>query len=161
MPALADVFREINALRRDGLIEDYAVGGAMAMLFWAEPVLTFDLDVFVLFPKADSPILSLEPLYAALRARGFEPVAEHVVVHGTPVQFLPSSNELGDEAIATAVVKAIDAVPFRVMRPEYLIALWLQAGGSKRRERVELLRQAGVVDEEKLRVLLERFGVHG
>jgi hypothetical protein len=33
------------------------------------------------------------------------------------------------------------------MRPEHLCALWLQAGGAKRRELVEVLRQSGAVDE--------------
>lgn len=45
------------------------------------------------------------------------------------------------------------------MRPEYLAALWLQAGGAKRRERVTLLRQAGVVDESRLAELLQRHGI--
>ena len=111
--------------------------------------------------QSDTTIISLEPIYTVLQARGFEVVAEHVRVHGTPVRFLVSPNELGDEAIATAARQELDGVPFRVMRPEYLCALWLQAGGAKRRERVELLRQAGVVDESKLAELLRRHGVGG
>jgi len=159
MATLADVFRELNVLRERGVIQDYAVGGAMAMLFWAEPILTFDLDIFVVLPPASSAIVSLEPLYAALHERGFESVAEHVMIHQTPVQFLPSPNELADEAIDTAEARELDGVPFRIMRPEYLIALWLQAGGTKRRERVEVLKQAGVVDEGRLQTILRKFGV--
>jgi hypothetical protein len=133
---------------------------AMAMLFWAEPTLTFDLDVFVLVPgNAPGTVVSLEPIYRALRTRGCEVVAEHVVIHGTPVQFLGSPNALADEAIATAARQELDGVPFRVMRPEYLAALWLQAGGAKRRERVSLLRQANVIDESRLAELLQRHGV--
>ena len=161
MPSLADTFRVLNQLEADGILEQYAVGGAMAMVFWAEPTVTFDLDVFVFLPETPSPIVSLEPLYAALRARGFEVAAEHVLVHGTPVQFLVSPNELADEAIETAITRDLDGVPFRVMQPEHLCALWLQAGGAKRRERVEVLRQSGVVDEGKLLALLRRHGVAG
>jgi hypothetical protein len=40
MASLADVFRVLNELEDAGVIERYAVGGAMAMLFWAEPVVT-------------------------------------------------------------------------------------------------------------------------
>lgn len=162
VPTLADTFRVLNDLEAEGAISAYAIGGAMAMVFWAEPTVTFDLDAFVLLPEQpNTTIISLEPIYTVLRARGFEVVAEHVRVHGTPVQFLVSPNELGDEAIATAARQELDGVPFRVMRPEYLCALWLQAGGAKRRERVELLRQAGVVDELKLAELLRRHGVGG
>jgi len=156
---LADAFRVLNDLRADGVIEQYAVGGAMAMVFWAEPTVTFDLNVFVFLPGTSSPIVSIEPLYAVLRARGFEVVAEHVMIHGTPVQFLVSPNELADAAIETAIEQQLEGISFRVMRPEYLCALWLQAGGAKRRERVEVLRQSGVVDETALRRLLAKHAI--
>ena len=154
VPTLADALRVVNELETEGVVSGYGIGGAMAMLFWAEPTVTFDLDVFVLVPgKAPGAI------YRALRTRGCEVVAEHVVIHGTPVQFLVSPNALADEAIATAARQELDGVPFRVMRPEYLAALWLQAGGAKRRERVSLLRQANVIDESRLAELLQRHGV--
>jgi hypothetical protein len=35
MPSLADVFRVLNELKREGVVEDYAIGGAMAALFYA------------------------------------------------------------------------------------------------------------------------------
>lgn len=160
VPTLSDALRVVNDLATDGVIETYAVGGAMAMLFWAEPTVTFDLDIFVHFPTStEGPIVSLEPIYRVLRARGCEVVAEHVVIHGTPVQFLVSPNALADEAITTAAPQDLDGVGFRVMRPEYLAALWLQAGGAKRRERVSLLRQAGVLDEARLAELLRRYGI--
>ena len=157
---LADALRVVNELQAEGVIERYAIGGAMAMLFWAEPTVTFDLDVFILLPGlSGATIVSLEPIYRVLRARHFEVVAEHVVIHGTPVQFLVSPNSLGDDAITTAVRRELDGVPFHVMRPEHLCAMWLQAGGAKRRERVEVLRQAGVINEAQLGELLSRHGV--
>ena len=159
MAKLSDTFRVINELVADGVITQYAIGGAMAMLFWAEPTVTFDLDVFILLPAGPSPIISLQPLYDTLRQRGFAEVAEHVMIHGTPVQFLVSPNPLGDEAITAAVERNFDGVPFRLIRPEYLAALWLQAGGAKRRERVAMLRQAGALDDTALQALLRKFGV--
>ena len=129
VPTLADALRVVNDLETDGVVSAYAVGGAMAMLFWAEPTVTFDLDIFVLLPgNAEGAIVSLEPIYRVLRARGCEVVAEHVVIHGTSVQFLVSPNALADEAIANAARQELDGVPFPVMRPEYLAALWLQVG---------------------------------
>src|SRR6266516_3932303 len=146
-----------------GELRNRAVGDAMAMVFWAEPTVTFDLDIFALLPESEtgSPIISLEALYAVLRKRGFEVAAEHVMIHGTPVQFLVSPNQLSDEAIQTAVAQELDGVPFRVMRPEHLCALWLQAGGAKRRERVEVLRQSGAVDDKALQTLLRKHGISG
>ena len=50
MPAFADALRAINRLKADGVVEDYAVAGAMALVFWAEPVPTYDLDVLAFLP---------------------------------------------------------------------------------------------------------------
>ena len=50
MASLPDVFRVLNDMKSDGIIEDYAIGGGMAVLFYAEPTRTYDLDVFVLLP---------------------------------------------------------------------------------------------------------------
>jgi hypothetical protein len=80
-------------------------------------------------------------------------------IDGTPVQFLASPNELSDEAIETAVTRDLEGVAFRVVDPEHLCALWLHAGGAKRRERVEVLKQSGAVDEERLQGLLRKYGV--
>ncbi len=44
----------LNALERDGIIGRYAIGGAMAATFYAEPRFTFDLDVFVQLPESPS-----------------------------------------------------------------------------------------------------------
>jgi hypothetical protein len=159
MPSLADAFRVLNELRDEGVVEEYAVGGAIAMLFWAEPTVTYDLDVFVLLPQVDAPLVSLTPIYTWLRSRGYAESAEHVMIHGTPVQFLVSPNALADDAIASAIARDLDGVRCRVMRPEHLCALWLQAGGSKRRERVQTLRDSGAVDEALLAELMRRHGI--
>ena len=53
----------LNELERDGVIERYAIGGAMGATFYVEPLLTFDLDVFVILPQVESGLLSLSPLY--------------------------------------------------------------------------------------------------
>jgi hypothetical protein len=45
----------------------------MAVLFYAEPTRTYDLDVFVILPRSDQTIVTLTPVYAWLQARGFEP----------------------------------------------------------------------------------------
>ena len=37
----------LNELERDGVFTRYAIGGAMGATFYTEPLLTFDLDVFV------------------------------------------------------------------------------------------------------------------
>jgi hypothetical protein len=59
----------LNTLEHDGVIEKYAIGGAMGATFYIEPVLTFDLDIFVVLPQKGA-LLTRAPLYEALRMKG-------------------------------------------------------------------------------------------
>src|SRR5437879_585468 len=104
MASMSDVFQVLNDLKQEGIIEEYAVGGGMAFLFYAEAIRTYDLDVFVFLPPQKGLVIGLTPLYEHLRKRGFEPHKEHVMIHDVPVQFLPSYNELVDEAVKQAEI---------------------------------------------------------
>ena len=59
----ADTLRALNAMKAEGVIEEYGIAGAMAMVFWTEPVPTFDLDVLVLLPPAEGALISLQGIY--------------------------------------------------------------------------------------------------
>ncbi len=146
-------------MKSEGMVEDYALGGAMATLFYAEPARTYDLDVFVVLPGPRERILRLTPIYDWLDQRGFRAQAEHVLIHGVPVQFLPAYNELAQDAVKTARLLDYEGLPVRVAAPAYLIALGVQAGGRKRRERAIQLLEAGVVERQELRALLDRYGI--
>jgi hypothetical protein len=44
------VLEVLNELEKEGFFACYAIGGAMGAIFYTEPFLTFDLDVFVVLP---------------------------------------------------------------------------------------------------------------
>jgi hypothetical protein len=157
MSTLADVFRVLDELRREGVVENYAVGGAMAVLFYAEPARTYDLDVFVVLRGAAAGLTDLSALYAWLQDHGHTPDAEHVLIHGVPVQFLPTYNSLVEEAVRNARELSYGETPVRVVAPEHLVALALQAGGSRRRERAAQLIEAESVDRAHLGQILDRY----
>jgi hypothetical protein len=75
------------------------------------------------------------------------------------VQFLPAHDELADEAIENAATLDYEGVPVRVVRPEYLVALYLEPGARtlKRRERAAALRESPTIDAAVLDELLQRF----
>jgi hypothetical protein len=146
-------------MKSDGIIENYALGGAMAVLFYAEPTRTYDLDVFVLLPQSDQSIVVLTPVYSWLQARGFEPRAEHVMIHGVPVQLIPAYNDLVEAAVTEARVLDYDDVPVRVTPPEHLIAIALQTGGGKRRERAHQMLETTDIDRDTLDDLLSRHSI--
>jgi hypothetical protein len=160
MSTLGDVFRELNGLKASGLVRDYAVRGATAALFYAEPTRTYDVDVFVLLPPTRSgPLISLDSIYTWARTREFGVDAEHILVQGVPVQFIPAHNALAEAAVAAARTLDYDGVPVRVIDPEHLTALAFQAGGAKRRERAWQMLEAGVVDRRTLRTLLAAHAI--
>jgi hypothetical protein len=137
----------LNDLENQGVFSRYAIGGAMAATFYTEPVLTFDLDVFV---------VSLAPVYEALRARGYGEEKETVMIEGVPVQFLPAYNALIEETVAQAREIDYEGVPARVAQAEHLIAICLQTGRAKDRARVAMLREQAHLDHELLADILKR-----
>jgi hypothetical protein len=147
----------LNALEKEGVFSRYAIGGAMGAIFYTEPFLTFDLDVFVVLPQTAGGLLNLAPIYDALRARGYEQEEnECVLVEDIPVQFLPAYNSLTEEALDRAVETTYENVPTRVFRSEYLVAIALQTGRSKDRERVRILREQAQLDMNLLADILRR-----
>ena len=75
-------------------------------------------------------LVSLDTLYDWAQGRGFAVDAEHILIHGVPVQFLPAHNALAEAAVTTARTLDYEAVPVRVIDPEHLTALAFQASGS-------------------------------
>jgi hypothetical protein len=158
-PTLGAILRVLNDLRTRGVVEQYALGGAAAAMWFTEPLLTEDLDVFCHLPRAGL-LLSIEPIYSDLRSRGYLPVvglahADAVSIEGVPVQFLVGG-PLVDEAIEQAIEVQIAGEPARLFDLEYLIAIALDVGRAKDRMRVEQLMSEGTrpVDVERLRIIL-------
>jgi len=60
-----------------------------------------------------------------------------------------------------AVTLQYEGVPVRVVRPEYLVALYLEpdARTLKRRERAAALMESSALDRAALDALLKRFGL--
>lgn len=149
----------LNELERSGVLTRYAIGGAMGATFYVEPLLTFDLDVFVILPRTTDGLFSLSTLYDALRGLGFTEEGECVNINGVPVQFLPAYNPLLEEALEEALETLYESTSTRVLRAEHLLAIALQTGRDKDRERVRLLREQAVLDTNYLGEVLARHGL--
>jgi hypothetical protein len=144
----------------DGVIECYALGGATAAFFYNEPDTTYDVDVFWLFKVGEESALNmLAPIYDYLRARGYQPEADHVNIHGVAVQFLPAYNPLIEEAVEHARDFDYLGVPVRVINPEYLVAIMLQTGRPKDYARVVRFLDRDAFDAHTLRQTLNRHGL--
>jgi len=151
-------FAVINQMVADGVIENYAVAGAIGAMFYVEPFSTKDLDVFVLTPE-DQLVLEI-PGLNYLKARGYtEWRNEGIVIEGWPVQFMPVANALEREACEKAQYHDVDAVSVRVLSPEHLVAIMLQVGRLKDLARVDMFLAQSAVDLEELSDILDRYGL--
>ena len=150
----------INKLKKEGLIEDYAVGGAIGVLKWVEPFFTRDLDIFIVSVKDVKEKMILSPIYDFLKARGYNKwVEQWIIIEGVPVEFIPAEG-LGKEAVETALITEFEEVETKVMIPEYLIALLLKALRDKDKRKIEMLLEQAEIDTERLNRILSKYGLN-
>src|SRR2546425_1228703 len=136
----------VNQMKADGIIANYAIGGAVGATFYLEPVSTLDVDIFIeVHAKPGSTIISLDPIFSYLGERGCKMEGEHVVISGWPVQFLPPTGPLIEEALARAVEVDVEGMPARVFTAEHLAALALQTGHAKDKARLLQFIEASVI----------------
>lgn len=147
-------------MERDGVISRYAIGGAVGATFYLEPVATLDVDIFVAFqPEPGRLVASPQPIFDYLTRRGARVEGEYLVIAGWPVQFLPASGALGEEALAEAIETDIEGEPVRVFSAEHLAALALQTGRAKDKARLLQFHEAGLLDSGRWRHLVESHGL--
>jgi hypothetical protein len=147
----------LTELETTGIISRYAIGGAVGAIFYIEPFLTYDLDIFVVLPQTPSGLLTLEPIYNELKRRGYTTEAECILIEGVPVQFLPAYNPLLEEALAEAQRLPYGELQTRVIRPEHLVAIMVQTGRHKDRQRFSMFIEQALIDIDYLQEILIRY----
>jgi len=154
---LADVLRAANDLVAAGLIEDYALGGAMAAIYYVEPFSTYDADI--IFVANDKGLTAGIPaIYRHLQERGWRVEREHLLVHGFPVQFLAAAG-LTQEAVREARTIKFEGVPAKVYRPEHIIAIAASVGRHKDLARIEQMFEQAEIDQTLLDEILQRYNL--
>src|SRR5687768_3283093 len=109
--SIQDVIIAINQMEADGIIDRYAIGGAVGATFYLEPMATLDVDVFVAFhPEPGQVLTNPKPLFDYLTSRGFTMKGEYVMMADWPVQFLPPTGPLVEEALVDAVEVDVDGI---------------------------------------------------
>ena len=133
----------INKMVEDHIIEDYAIGGAFAALFYVEPFETQDLDIVVFLPPEEmrKAIVTLTPLYDYLRGLGYCEEREFVIIESIPTQFLVAGTLLLDDAVRNAVPMMFRSTQTKVIRVEYLLALMADRCQAKDKARAEMVRE--------------------
>jgi hypothetical protein len=150
---LADVLRAANDLLASGLIEDWALGGALAAIYYVEPFTTYDADIFFI-PKDKGLTSGIPAIYEHLQAQGWEVEREHLLVRGFPVQFIAASG-LTEEAVREAKRIDYEGVSAKVFRAEHIVAIAASVGRAKDKVRIEQLLQQADLDQSRLESILK------
>jgi hypothetical protein len=160
MDSIEKTIALINRMRADGVIENYALGGATAVIFYTEPIATEDVDVFVHVPGGGNPFTEFQPIFDYLKDKDCAIKGEHFYVEGFPVQFLSAGKKLIAEAITEAnEFELSGGTVVRVMSPEHLVAIMLDTGRLKDYLRIGVFLQHDVVNPKELQRILNEHGL--
>ena len=157
-----EVLEVVNDMLAEGVIQNYALGGAVGAAIYLEPFYTKDLDVFVALDKKvekKGALIDLSAIYGYLTARGFETKGQWIVIGGWDVEFLPPHTSLTEEALREADVIPWESTTVRVMRPEHLVAICLETGRIKDDERIARFIEQDAFDTSALTRILSGHGL--
>ena len=126
-------------------------------MYYIEPLLTYDLDIFYI--PVEEGIDVLAPIYKYLKEKGYKTQREHIMIEGVPVQFIPVYNELIKEAVHKSSEVIYERIKSNVLGLEYLIAVMFQTYRPKDRERLVKIFEEAVVDKPFLKKLLKKFNL--
>jgi hypothetical protein len=167
---IEEVIRTVNQMKADGIITNYAIGGAVAATFYLEPISTLDVDIFVerhgrarLQMDSENGVRGRRRVdcigRVVTRPSDREIASQYVLVSGWPVQFLPPIGPLIEEAMEKAVEIDIDGMPARVFTAEHLAAIALETGRAKDKARLLQFIEAGVLGSPDFEEIIERHGL--
>ena len=157
---IVEVIAVLNGMVQDGVLEGYAIGGAVGATFYLEPVATVDLDVFVRLGASPGKLIANpQPIFAYLAARGHKMEGEYVWIGDWPVQFLGLPGALGEEAYREAKSMEVAGTAVRVFSPEHLALIALQTGRAKDKARLLSFIEVSAIEMVRFENIVSRHGL--
>jgi len=156
---LEEAFRVIHRMYKEGVLKDYAIGGAVATIYYTEPFDTEDIDIFFIPPEKEK-IIVLTPFYDwLLRKKKYKIYKEYILIGQTPIQFIPAATELEKEGVKNAVIVSYKGIELKILRPEYLIAIFLQVYRRKDIAKLIKLFEEAKIERNLLMKILTKYGL--
>jgi hypothetical protein len=152
------VFEMVNQMQAEGVIERYAIGGAVGATFYLEPVATLDVHVFVAF-RTGGLIVDPTPVFDWLKSRGATMEGEYLMIADTPVQILAPNTPLVEEALREAIEEDVGGNPVRVFSAEHLAAIALEVGRAKDKARVLQFLEEGALNLARFEDIIRRHAL--
>ncbi|MBI5237047.1 MAG: nucleotidyltransferase [Deltaproteobacteria bacterium] len=152
-----EIIKKMSDLK---ILDRWAIGGAVAVMFYTEPYLTKDIDVFIIAHITNSGIIDMSGIYDWLKKRGYDDFeGQSVLIEGVRVDFVPVFG-LTEEAVRKARFKAIGETKVKVITPEYLIAIALSVGRTQDYFKIDKLLGQCVVKNNILDDIIRRHDLY-
>ncbi len=149
---LKKVLIKLNDLKKEGIIQDYAIFGGYAVMLYDAAPFTYDLDVLVLLSTKDD----YSNLWEHFRTKKARVEGEYIFIEGMPVQFFPSYiSPLFHDAIKEASRVEFKGLYTKFASAEYLILFFLTS--FRKKDRVRIRKLLGKVNRDTLLGLIKRF----
>jgi predicted nucleotidyltransferase len=152
------VFKILNEMEKKGILKKYAIAGGIATIYYTEPFTTQDIDIFFV-PESKNKIILLTPFYEFFSKLGFKTYKEYIMIEEIPIQFIPASKELEKEAVENAIKIKYKNVEIKIIKPEYLIAIFLDVFRPKDREKIIKLLEQSKINKHLLYNILKRYNL--
>lgn len=154
------VIQVLNRMQADGVIENYAIGGGIAAIYYLEPYQTDDIDVFISpVVVGANGLVSFERIYSYLEELGYNVEREYIRIEGWLVQFLPASEPVQEDAVLHADRVAFAAEYTSIFSAEHLAAELLRSGRLKDHVRVVALLESEQMDLQVFHDIIRRHGL--
>ncbi|HOM27430.1 MAG TPA: hypothetical protein PKV21_08000, partial [bacterium] len=85
---------------------------------------------------------------------------EYILINKIPVQFIPASKDLEKEAIENSVKVKFKNIEIKILKAEYLIAIFLDVFRPKDREKIIKLIEQSKIDKKVLFDILKRYNLY-
>ncbi len=113
-----------------------------------------------LHPYSSKKLVSREPIYDYLLAKGAEKQGQYIVYAGWPLQFLPAdSSPLMAETLDRARRVAAGGVSVWIFTQEHLAAVALDVGRPQDKTRLNALVKSSTFNAEEFKAILHRHGL--
>jgi len=104
-------------------------------------------------------MILLTPFYDFLLKEGYKTYKEYIMIGDIPIQFIPVATELEREAVEKPISVKYKNMAVKILRPEYLMAIFLEVYRPKDRDKLIKLLDQAKIDKTLLRDVLARYNL--
>jgi predicted nucleotidyltransferase len=157
-PTIGPALEVLNQLEDEGIIQQPTIAGSVALMYYAQPMYTDDLDMFCYLPN-QGILTDLEPIYKRLAELGCTINNMYIRIEGVNVLFMIPETLLEKEAVQNAAAITVSGVKTHVLKYEYALAIKANANRPKDWGHIATSLESAAPDKNELDSILSKYGL--